>query len=241
LSPFNDFSLIRARYLLAEKAFDRIVIFEQRSSTGGIWNYTPDDTNEHIFTIPQTSPAVEIDEPAWHLESQPGSVETKPIESIPDDAVASFISPIYERLETNIPRALMGFSDLNWPQDSQLFPRHETTLDYIQQYGKDVQDLVRLETQVLAVRPIVKPGSQAQDKWLVRYRNIRTRIDQEEICDVVIVANGHFIVPYIPKIKGLKVWNEKYPGVISHSKYYRKPDDFAGKVCSLCLLLLIPL
>jgi cation diffusion facilitator CzcD-associated flavoprotein CzcO len=34
--------VIAAKYLKAEKAFDKIVLFEQRSKSGGIWNYTGD-------------------------------------------------------------------------------------------------------------------------------------------------------------------------------------------------------
>lgn len=46
--------------------------------------------------------------------------------------------------------------------------------------------------------------------------------------DAVVVASGHFSVPYIPNIQGLQDWNHKHPGSISHSKYYRLPDEFAG-------------
>ncbi|KAF2803108.1 FAD/NAD(P)-binding domain-containing protein [Mytilinidion resinicola] len=214
--------LVAAKYLSAEKAFDKIVEFEQRSSTGGIWNYTPDETNEDIFTIPQTSPAGGIDKPVWRPAKGKESLKTGHNHRS-DDKVPSFISPLYERLETNIPRSLMGFSDLNWPQDSQLFPKHETALGYIQQYGEDVKHLVRVETQVVDVRPAT------DNKWLVKSVNVRSKTELEEIYDGVIVANGHFIVPFVPDIEGLKEWNEKYPGVVSHSKYFRKPDVFAGK------------
>ncbi|KAK6400163.1 monooxygenase [Oleoguttula sp. CCFEE 5521] len=45
------------------------------------------------------------------------------------------LTPLYDRLETNIPRDLMGFSDLEWPDDTQLFPNHETVLDMPKMYG----------------------------------------------------------------------------------------------------------
>ncbi|KAF2496694.1 flavin-containing monooxygenase [Lophium mytilinum] len=215
--------LVAAKYLSAEKAFDKIVVFEQRSSTGGIWNYTPDQTTEEIFTVPQTSPAGSIDKPIWRTPRENESLKTDHDTNRSDTKVPSFISPLYERLETNIPRSLMGFSDLNWPQDSQLFPKHYTALAYIQQYGNDIENLVRLETQVVDVR------SATDNSWVVKSVNIRSKTEQEETFDVVIVANGHFIVPYVPEIEGLKAWNEKYPGIVSHSKYFRKPDDFAEK------------
>lgn len=206
------------RYLRAEKAFDKIVLFEQRSRSGGIWNYTGHLRREDLFTVPQTNPLGKNQDPTWR--ERPPDEGTDGAQKEP-----SFLSPIYDRLETNIPRGLMGFQDLDWPQDSQLFPRHETVLKYIQDYGREVQDLIRYETQVTNVEP-----TDGQDlRWKVHTRTIRTNTQQEEQYDAVIVANGHFIVPYLPDIPGIKAWDAKYPGAISHAKYYRNPEEFADK------------
>jgi cation diffusion facilitator CzcD-associated flavoprotein CzcO len=227
-------TLNRNRYLLAEKIFERIDIFEQRSSIGGIWNYTPEDRDEDIFTVPQTDPSGKIDKSIWRSSSQLPHIQNGFNEERKGKKIASFISPLYERLETNIQRGLMGFSDLGWPQESQLFPKHETVLEYIEKYGQDVKHLVKFETQVVDVgieesstneNPITN-----QDCWKVKTRDLETMEEKEEIYDVVIVANGHFIVPYVPDIEGIKEWNDKYPGIISHSKYFRKPEEFEGKV-----------
>ncbi|OCL13610.1 FAD/NAD(P)-binding domain-containing protein [Glonium stellatum] len=225
--------LAAAKYFLAEKSFDRIDIFEQRSSVGGIWNYTPEDRDEDIFTVPQTDPSGRVDEPIWRTPSQLPHAQNKRGEQIRSKRIASFISPLYERLETNIPRGLMGFSDLNWPQDSQLFPKHETVLEYIQRYGQDVMHLVKLETQVVDVR-IEESGTNKnsianKDGWRVKTRDLATREEKEGLYDAVVVANGHFIVPYVPNIERIKEWNERYPGIISHSKYFRRPEEFSGK------------
>jgi cation diffusion facilitator CzcD-associated flavoprotein CzcO len=213
------------RYLRAEKAFDEIVVFEQRSTSGGIWNYTGDEKDEDLFAVPQTDPRGRIQDPTWKtppsstgLSATNGANGTK--------TIASFLSPIYEKLETNIPRGLMGFQDLDWPQDSQLFPTHQTVLQYIQDYVEDVQHLVQSETQVFDVRPA---DERHNGSWIVMTRNLRTYSLEEHIFDAVIVANGHFIVPYVPDIPGVQEWNEKFSGAISHSKYYRSPEDFAGK------------
>lgn len=120
----------------------------------------------------------------------------------------------------------MGFQDLDWPQESQLFPKHETVLKYIQDYGADVQDLIQYETQVLDVSPISPNPS---SPWKVLTRDIRSDAQIEEEYDAVIVANGHFIVPYIPDIPDVRAWNETYPGAITHAKYYRDPAEYAGK------------
>lgn len=208
-----------AKYLRAEQAFDRITLFEQGSTPGGIWNYTGDQRDEDLFTVPQTDPRGKNQDPVWRDAAAMDHANGP-------SATASFLSPLYERLETNIPRGLMRFQDLDWPQDSQLFPKHETVLQYIEEYGKDVQDLVQYETQVINVEPA---DSNYGGRWNVTTRNMRTNVQKQEAYDAVIVANGHFIVPYVPDIPGIREWNQKYPGAISHSKYYRKPEDFAGK------------
>lgn len=206
-----------AKYLRAEKAFDKIVLYEQRSRLGGIWNHTPDQRDEDFFAIPQTEPIRRNQEPTWRDATNTrdrGHQE------------ASFLSPIYDKLETNIPRGLMGFQDLNWPEESQLFPQHETVLQYILDFSKDVEEMVELETQVTDVQP---NDQEPNGSWIVKTQNLRTKETQEHTYDAVIVANGHFIVPYVPDIVNIREWNKACPGAISHSKYFRTPEDFAGK------------
>ncbi|KAF2022921.1 FAD/NAD(P)-binding domain-containing protein [Setomelanomma holmii] len=219
--------VIVAKYLRAEKAFDKIVLFEQRSRPGGIWTYTGDQRDENLLTIPQTSPRGKNQDPEWKAPETNGVNSVHHGNNIAKrKGEMSFLSPMYEKLETNIPRGLMGFQDLNWPQDSQLFPTHETVLKYIDDYGKDVQDLVQYETQVINAEPV---SDTPNSSWKVRTENLRTAEEQEGTFDALIVANGHFIVPYIPDIEGIREWDQKYPGGISHSKYYRRPEEFEGK------------
>lgn len=45
----------------------------------------------------------------------------------------------YERLEANIPKMLMQHSDLAFPDDEQLFPRHAVITDYLERYADDVR------------------------------------------------------------------------------------------------------
>ncbi|PSN74508.1 flavin-containing monooxygenase [Corynespora cassiicola Philippines] len=220
--------LVAAKYLRAEKAFDNIVLFEQRARSGGIWNYTPEDRDEDLFTIPQTNPRGRNQDPVWRervgtyvKSATNGTHGTNGVSK-----AASFLSPVYEKLETNIPRGLMGFQDLDWPQDSQLFPKHQTVLEYIETYGKEVEDLVQYETQVIDVQAV---DEEHNGKWTVKTRNLRSNSERTDTFDAVIVANGHFIVPYIPDIEAIREWNAKYPGLISHSKYYRRPEEFEGK------------
>ena len=55
--------------------------------------------------------------------------------------------------------------------------------------------------------------------------------------DAVLVANGHYTVPWIPEIPGLQEFATKYPGKVEHSKGYRGPEKYRGKVSTLgCIM-----
>ena len=137
-----------------------------------------------------------------------------------------FVSPIYDQLETNIPHFLMQYCDLSFPKDSQLFPQRQVVTRYLEQYAEDVRHLVRFTTQVVDVRPSRSNGS---PPWTIKTRELRSQEEHEGVYDAVIVANGHHNTPFIPDIKGITAWDKRYPGVMTHSKFYRKPDDFRGR------------
>ena len=64
----------------------------------------------------------------------------------------------------------------------------------------------------------------------------------QEVFDALVVATGHFSLPYVPSIPGLAEYDEKYPGSIKHSKHFRSVDEFRGKVraCAPFLILTPP-
>ncbi|KAK1051402.1 monooxygenase [Friedmanniomyces endolithicus] len=213
--------LAAAKYLLAEHAFSRIQIYEQRSTAGGIWNYVPHRSPSlHDAGLPRIDARAGVDTPIWRRSNATGVLG----EQTSDEPV--LMTPLYDRLETNIPRDLMGFSDLDWPEDRQLFPRHETVLEYIERYAKDIRHLICFTTQVLDVYLT------GDERWRIKTRDVSRRNIaevQEETFDAVVVANGHFDIPYIPEVHGIQEWSTNYSGSISHSKFYRTPDQYAGK------------
>jgi len=142
------------------------------------------------------------------------------------DPTHPVLSPVYEMLETNIPRGLMGFSDQDWDADCQLFPGHETVLKYLEHYAVDVLDLIKSNTKVLDIRPT------EDERWLVKTiastESARSSPNSETF-DAVLIASGHFDVPHIPSVSGIEAWNKTHPGSITHSKFYRHPSDFVDK------------
>ena len=117
----------------------------------------------------------------------------------------------------------MRFSDLPSLEYHQLFPSREAVKQYLEDYGEDVRHLVSFQTQVMDIRQ-TRPGAHQ-----VRLKNLQTNTVYEKIYDAVVVANGHYSVPSVPNIRGIKEWNRANPGVISHTKSYRRSRPFTGK------------
>ena len=211
-SPVTDG--MTSRYLIAENCFETIDIFEQQASFGGVWNYSNDPID--TVNVPQTNPYQALDNPIWRSVSGRNSIEK-------GEQEATFVSPMYERLETNLPHSIMKFSDKHTLEDHQLFPSRDTVVQYLEDYGEDIRHLVTFQTQVTDICQTPSGAHQVQLK------DLQTNKIYEKIYDAVIVANGHYTVPLLPDIKGIKKWNEANPGVISHTKYYRRPGPFIDK------------
>lgn len=165
--------------------------------------------------MPQLDPNQPLEKPIWHSSN---SKDKSSLE-------ATFISPLYDGLETNIPHNLMRFSDKPFPGASQLFPKFGTVLHYLEEYSTDVRHLIRFQTQVVDVKlddPIAK-------SWSVTSKQLDTGIIETKIYDAVVAASGHYTVPSVPSIKGISSWNKAYPGIIRHSKLYNSPEGYQGE------------
>ncbi|KAF2637373.1 thiol-specific monooxygenase [Massarina eburnea CBS 473.64] len=209
--------LAAIKYLKAENYFDRIVAFDQRDEVGGVWNYTGavSESNQPDFTIPRTKPAGVVERPSTTISA---TGEEKRV----------FTSPIYDSLETNIPHTLMNYSDKKFPQDCPLFPPFAVVKQYLEEYASEIKEFLKLGTQIIEVQPIQEEGEKVT-RWKVTYIDLATSIRSTEIFDAIVCASGHYSDPFIPHIPGISEFNDNHPNVISHSKYYRKPEEFANK------------
>ncbi|MCJ1409505.1 monooxygenase [Ptychographa xylographoides] len=206
-------ALIEDRYLLAERCFPKIDIFEQQATVGGAWNYS-ELNPECKIQVPQINPFQPRDRPFWTAPSD-------------EEPVPVFSSPMYDRLETNIPKDLMGYSDQRFPPECQLFPHRDTVTAYLSTYAEEVKSLIRFKTQVLDVRSEI--SSSGNDVWNVRYMDLVSSEKFAETYDAVAVCSGHYTVPHLPAVSGIEEWNKAYPGLISHSKFYRRPENLRNK------------
>lgn len=68
------------------------------------------------------------------------------------------------------------------------------------------------------------------NSWRLELLDLRTKGSRFATYDAVLVASGHYNDPFIPDVPGLADFNETYPGSVMHSKFYRRPFPFQGKV-----------
>ncbi|KAK4168041.1 hypothetical protein QBC43DRAFT_310716 [Cladorrhinum sp. PSN259] len=201
--------LSAAKYLVGQNAFENIVAYEQQSEVGGVWNYSRETSSNANGHVPQISPDCPPDPP---LES--------------GKAAPVFPSPMYETLHTNIPRKLMPFTDSEFRNNLLIFPSRQDVQEYLVDYSQDVRHLIKFSTQVEDVR-LRKVDGKCQ--WDVDVKSLETGEITTRTYDAVVVASGHYSVVYVPNIKGISEFHKAYPGVISHSKYYRVPEPFTNK------------
>jgi cation diffusion facilitator CzcD-associated flavoprotein CzcO len=128
------------------------------------------------------------------------------------------------------------------------FPETRTTAN-IEKYGKDspfrhwkvieryIQDLVnrRGYEKLVSYNTTVELVSKNPEtrKWTLTLRRpVNDGQDDhwwQETFDGVIVANGHYTVPFVPHTPGLQELAVNFPGIVQHSKAYRKPETYWKK------------
>ncbi|TKA61164.1 hypothetical protein B0A55_12058, partial [Friedmanniomyces simplex] len=122
-------------------------------------------------------------------------------------------SPVYEGLETNVPRTLMTLSDHAWPEDASLFPRSEVVRDYLQDYAAGV-----LRSALGSANLRITMSSR---RCLGKEEEVA-----EEFFDGVVVASGNYHQPFVPKEYNVGEWCEAHPGSLLHAVDCCKREDF---------------
>lgn len=151
-------------------------------------------------------------------------------------------SGAHEHLHSNLPPGVMCFSQEPIPEivsersSTQYGPdspfRHrELIREWIEAVftrGKS-RELIQFNTTVELAE-----YNQKSEEWILTLRSEtpgkETDYWWQERFDTLVVASGHFYLPYIPDIPGLLEFDEQFPGRIQHSKHYRNVEDYAGKV-----------
>ena len=199
-----------AKGFIKENRFSDIQIFEQSDSVVGTWGYSALDSSD-ACDVPQTSPFQPLETPKGYF---PGKHDL------------NFTTPMYENLESNIPKEFMRYAAKPFSNDVPLYAPRETVCHYLQDYATDIMDLIQFHTQVKDVRLLPGAGT---DTWSLTSCDLRTRKQKTQTFDAVAVCSGHYSTPFIPSVPGLKEWASEYPESVGHSKFYRSPARFKGK------------
>ena len=124
---------------------------------------------------------------------------------------------MYQNLKINVPKESMGFPDFPFEkQGDPSFIGHEQVLGYLVTYAKMTKVLphIKFNSKVISISRTV------DGKW-----NIETNQHESFTFDFIIIANGHYSVPYIPE----EFEKSPFQGEVIHSHFYRRPEDFVGK------------
>ena len=219
----SGISAIKA--LTDEKVFDRIRLFERRERVGGTWLY--DEDPEPFSPTPN--------QPQYDPPSQ------LPASAPPQPENLTSRTGLYSSLDSNVGAEVMSFTYKPFPIDNSASSVHRlgqhnptkpwrTVAGYLEEIAEPYTNLISLSTHVESVR---KNGI----KWVITLRKTNHDLKGEkrdfwwqESFDAVIVATGHYSVPYIPNIPGLAETSKALPHSFEHSKAFRLPDNYVNKV-----------
>lgn len=129
-------------------------------------------------------------------------------------------SGVWDSLRTNSSKYLTVFSDMAFPESTDVYPKHNVIKQYLDDYREN-----------FGLSPYIEPGiivNHLECQEDMRYRliyNAGANEPQSEIFDRVIVATGRFNKPYVPQVAGL----HHFTGTVSHAFSYRRNTDFTGK------------
>ncbi|KAJ5703874.1 hypothetical protein N7493_011012 [Penicillium malachiteum] len=220
--------------LMQEKAFDVVRVFERQEKAGGCWVSREDEPPRQL----------DFDGMADRTTDAPLEIPSElpcRTPTVTQDRYTD--SPVYPGLETNVDAGVMSYSQepiptirSQWSIDRHgpetPFRHHTVIRQYIEDLitKKGYTDLVEYNSTV--ERAVKDPKTQ---KWVltIRRREIQNGTPSDywwvETFDALVVASGHYAVPYIPAIPGLKEFAARYPLSVEHTKHYRGPETYRGK------------
>ncbi|CZT42715.1 related to monooxygenase [Rhynchosporium secalis] len=225
--------LISIDALAQEKAFDTIRVFERREKAGGCWIADPKD---HVQQYP------DFHKIASRTPDDPIPVPSDlPTTTARNTQYRFSDTSIYPTLETNIDATAMSFTQEPFPEErSELnISRHGHDSPFrhwkaVERYldglvnRNGYQNLVSYNTTVELVQK-----DQNTQKWVLTLRKPLENSEEDawwtEEFDAVLVAAGHYSVPFIPHTPGLAELARDFPGSVEHSKAWREPEKYRGK------------
>ncbi|CAI4220176.1 unnamed protein product [Parascedosporium putredinis] len=197
--------------LVKEGVFDTIRVFERRHGAGGTWLHTPH--------LPAAIPSLEtlVSGKADRAVDIP---ERLPAITPLSEAVNSHQqrfsdTAIHENLHSNITPGIMSYTQE--PLPDRLSQRA------LEEYGP---------TSPTGTTPSSATRRQENREWVLTLRKVVRGRNYwwQEVFDALVVASGHYNVPWFPDTPGLLEFDRKFPGAIQHSKQFREASPYKGKI-----------
>ncbi|CUM67334.1 uncharacterized protein PRCAT00005027001 [Priceomyces carsonii] len=229
--------------LIKENTFQKIVLFERRDRFGGIWCL--DENVEQQQVVPGSTS--DIADPQLKNPFKEKENAGKRYINTEQPSQNRFIeTPSYSNMKTNIIEKLMTYSDDNaWPVDGDRNTIDTTYVDrsivekYILKYisRNAFQENVDIltNTSVEDIERVFKSDLDRKSSSYLFKLTIRTTQEdlvdtwRQDVFDAIVVATGHYHVPYVPCVPGLGSIIEKFPSKVHHAKYFRNTDVYKDK------------
>ncbi|KAI1075631.1 FAD/NAD(P)-binding domain-containing protein [Whalleya microplaca] len=214
--------VVSAAHLL--RAGLNVTVFERTGVVGGVWDFNPQPDRDPPF------PNVRPPNKNWaDVEKEGLSPEEVALRHGPP-------GPCYNGLKNNIPTPVMRSSLLHWPEGSGEFVDQKVVRQYIDDIARihNVYDNILFHTRVESVaKPVGDRQWSVETSTLLNTKSSYTLTKKSWRFDAVIVASGHYHVPFVPDVRGLAVWKQRFPGRVTHSKQYRTPEPFRDQTILL--------
>lgn len=221
-----------------------VTLFERRNILGGVWVFDPEPglltvipgRKEDQSDLSSSTPDFDGIETGETILTSPNEYNRQTFEN-PHRYEPT---PTFESLSTNVPERVMTYSDKpkwnpstwntpsakSYSPDSR-FVHHSTIQKYIEQYFEPNIGRVKFSTTV------EKASKNEHGKWALTTRTQLPSEDEwaQHTFDYLVVATGHYHVPYIPDVPGIQQVYHRYPNRIVHSKHFRETDleQYRGK------------
>ncbi|KAI1189905.1 hypothetical protein F5B17DRAFT_149924 [Nemania serpens] len=201
-----------------------VTVFERTGTIGGVWCY--DERVDFDPPFPNTVPPAQD----WT------DLETEGLTAAEAVILHGPPGPCYAGLKNNVPTSLMRSSLLPWPAGTEDFVDQGRMVQYV----NDIAELCHVTENInfhTRVESVTKPPGTA--RWRVKTSTLQVKEDtfsvsrRTENYDAVVVASGHYHIPFVPDIAGLSAWKDRFPGRVMHSKSYRTPEPFRGRTILL--------
>lgn len=127
-------------------------------------------------------------------------------------------SHAWRDMSTNLSRYSCVFSDFPHGNKASLFPTKNEMHLYLSSYTNHFN-----LNQYIQYNTTIVHADRVDDKWLLTSQ--KNNKSHEEYFDKLIIANGMFSAPYLPKLND----SETFRGEIIHSAEYKKNTDYSNK------------